>query len=370
MDNQIKPVILKLRSQARELWPENPPTDFAIVRRFLRPYSQVYRIQLLSNPAHANAAPPRFIYAKIMTPGEKFQADPEKYTNRLATEFLAARRLSEALSKTNEYTVVKPVAYYPELLTMVTVEAPGESLSGLIQREGKLTPAIDKMEQLAKHCRRAGLALAAIQKVTMNETRFDPASLAEYIDVRLHRLMESDSVPFTAADRQQILRFLAEAIPAIPAAQLVQCGCHSDYAPFNVLAAPEKITVVDFTMFKVGSVYNDLTYFYHRLEGYLHKPIYRPATIRRMQEAFLQGYVEANGRPTWRAESDLLFKVFWIRHVVNNYSAIMRQRVVITGRHLSLPARLFNRYVFHRYTRWLNDACRYETEEAYDHVRG
>jgi hypothetical protein len=102
-----------------------------------------------------------------------------------------------------------------------------------------------------------------------------------------------------------------------------------------------------------------LSYFYHRLEGYLHKPIYRPQTIRRLQEEFLRGYTEASGhaRREWRVAEDLLFKIFWIKHVVNNYSAIMRQRVVIKGKRVSLPAQLFNRRVFRRYNQWLSEAC-------------
>jgi hypothetical protein len=112
-------------------------------------------------------------------------------------------------------------------------------------------------------------------------------------------------------------------------------------------------------MFKTGSVYNDLTYFYHRLEGYLHKPIYRARTIRRLQDEFLCGYVEKmNGGREWRVADDLLFKLLWIKHVVNNYSAITRQRVVANGKKLSLPVQLFNRHVLRRYNRWLNQFCR------------
>ncbi|MDZ7289561.1 MAG: phosphotransferase [candidate division KSB1 bacterium] len=289
----------------------------------------------------------------------KSQVNTEKYRDRLATEFATARRLHEALRDAKEFAVIKPVTYNPELFAIVSEEAPGESLANLISRKGKLWPSSDKLEQLARHCRRAGQALAAIQQATAEDSRFDPAELLEYIDLRMQRLLKSDRVPFSAVDRQQILRFLESTIPRVPVEQLGVAGSHSDYAPFNLLAAPEKITVADFTMFKTGSVYNDLTYFYHRLAGYLHKPIYRPHTIRCLQDEFLRGYMESrrNGQRAWPITEDLLFKIFWIKHVVNNYSAIMRQRVVLKGRTISLPVQLFNQYVFRRYNHWLNDFC-------------
>jgi aminoglycoside phosphotransferase (APT) family kinase protein len=359
MDKGIEQVVTKLRAKAEALWPEAPPIDFRIVRHFVRPYSNVYRLQLVTRPELPFAAPSRFIYVKILSQRATFQSNPEKYLARLATEFAAGRRLHEALGSAKEFGVVKPVAYYPECLAMITEEAPGESLSNVITRDGRLWPAANKLEQLAAHCRRAGQALAAMQQATREASRYDPAELVEYLDVRMQRLLESARVPFSLADRRQILRFLESVIPAIPVEQLGVSGCHSDYAPFNLLASNDKITVADFTMFKIGSVYNDLTYFYHRLEGYLHKPIYRSQTIRRLQDEFLRGYTEASGHAgrEWRVAEDLLFKIFWIKHVVNNYSAVMRQRVVIKGKRVSLPAQLFNRRVFRRYNQWLNEVC-------------
>lgn len=354
MNSGITAVIANLRAQASELWPEAPPQDFQIVRHAARPYSNVYRLRLKERQT------PRFIYVKILAPRSKSLADPEKHLTRLATEFATGRDLAAAFRDEQEIAIIKPLAYYPELLAMVSEEAPGESLAALINRDGKLWPAAGKLEQLAKHCRRAGKALAAIQQATAVEaSRFDPVELLEYIDARLQRLLESRQTPFSSADHRQITKFLQSALAAIPKAQLGLAGAHSDYAPFNLLATPEKITVADFTMFKRGSVYNDLTYFYHRLEGYLHKPTFRLPTIRRLQEEFLTGYAELSGRhnASARVADDLLFKVFWIKHVVNNYSAIMRQRVVAKGKKPSLPAQLFNQHVFRRYNRWLNQFC-------------
>ena len=351
MNSSITQIITQLRAQANEIWPEAPPKDFRIVRHLVRPYSEVYRLQLVA-PAI------RFVYVKILTPGAKFEKNPEKYLTRLATEFNAARRLQTALQNEAEIAVIKPLAYFPEWLAIITAEASGVTLAELINREGRFWPAAEKLEQLTKHCRRAGQALATMQKVTAEAARFDPTGLLEYIDERLQRLVKSEETPLAATDRQQIIKFLEHAIAAIPMPQLGLCGTHGDYAPFNVLATAEKITVADFTMFKAGSVYNDLTYFYHRLEGYLHKPVFRPATVQRLQEAFVAGYGAAMGNSkSPPGNNDVLFKIFWIKHIVNNYSAIMRRRVLAKGKTPSWPVQLFNRHVFQRYNRCLQQFC-------------
>jgi hypothetical protein len=77
-----------------------------------------------------------------------------------------------------------------------------------------------------------------------------------------------------------------------------------------------------------------------------------------LQNEFLRGYVEFGPAEDWRVEEDALFKIFWIKHVVNNYSAIMRGRVMIRKGKVSFSAQLFNRHVFRRYNRWLHEICR------------
>lgn len=351
MNSSITQIIAQLRAQANEIWPEAPPKDFHIVRHLVRPYSDIYRLQLVAPAA-------RFVYVKILTPGMKFEKNPEKYLSRLATEFNAARRLQAALKDECEIAVIKPLAYFPEWLAIVTDEAAGVSLAELINRDGRFWPTTEKLEQLIQHCRRAGQALAMMQKVTVETARFNPAELLEYIDERLQRLVKSEETPLSTVDRQQIIKFLKHAIPTIPGPQLDLCGTHGDYAPFNVLATAEKITVADFTMFKAGSVYNDLTYFYHRLEGYLHKPVFRPATIEKLQDAFVAGYGTMVGNSKSQpGNNDVLFKIFWIKHIVNNYSAIMRRRVLAKGKTPSWPVQLFNRHVFQRYNRYLQQFC-------------
>lgn len=341
-------VIQRLLSEAKKLWPDAPAPAISITQKFSRPYSTVYRLQFRSAGESSSPA----LYAKVFRPSAKNLQNQQKYLQRLQTEFEVAQQLRAALPEQAQFAFVRPVAYYPELLALVTEESRGRVLAEIISDACKPWALRKALEQTVLHCRRAGQALAAMQAATRSATPFDPDEFLDYVKLRLQRLLESTSVPFSSNDYKLVRNFLERALLVLPAEQLTQCGCHSDYAPFNLLADEERVTVLDFSMFKTGSCYNDVTYFHHRVEGYLHKPIYRTDAIRTVQRAFLEGYNAACGRTQNPVENDLLFRVLWMKHVINNYSAIMRNRVG-RGKRVSLTLRAFNQHIFRRYNEWL-----------------
>lgn len=354
----IEEVIQRLLAQAAALWPEAPPQKIAITGQIKRPYSTSFRLALLpADPGNA-PRPPQAVYAKIINPTRKNSGGTQKYAERLQREFEIPRLLHTRLSPAPDLGLVRPVTYYSDLLCLITEEAPGRMLAELIAATATRWRPRRAWQNTALHCRRAGRLLAALQAATPEAHVLAGSELLEYVEVRLQRLVENPDIPFSKAHAGAVRRYLEKMLGQIPAEQLRQCGCHSDYAPFNLLASTERLTVFDFAMFKTGSIYNDAAYFCHRLQGYLHKPTFSAAAIHALQQAFLDGYNQAAGRGQQRLEQDLMFRVFLIKHALNNYSAIMRKRVAGgPAAHLSLPVRLFNRRVYRRYNEWLLRAC-------------
>ncbi len=350
-------VIARLRAEATQLWPETPPATITCAQKFSRPYSTVYRLLLNYPPGPIAPARPRALYAKIFRPSQKNLQQQQKYLDRLQIEFEVAAHLHERLHAEPGIGIVRPLAYYPDLLALVTEEAPGENLADIVSAACKRWALRNTLHQAVLHCHRAGTALAAMQVATEQTERGEASEILEYIDVRLQRLRASEAVPFSEADYKRVRHFLEQTLQRVPRAQLAQCGCHCDYAPFNLLADNARVTVLDFSMYKVGSCYNDVTYFHHRLQSYLHKPIFNPAAIRTVQSAFLEGYNQALGRERDPIEKDLMFRVMWMKHVINNYSALMRNRVG-GGRREALPVRMFHQHVFRRYNAWLQHMSR------------
>lgn len=346
-------VVQRLLSEAERLWPAAPPHAITIAKAFPRPYSTVYRLHVGGEGGVCSTV----LYAKVFRSSVKNLHNQQKYLERLRTEFEVAQQLGAAFPDHSQFAFVRPVAYYPELLALVTEEARGRVLAELISEACKPWSLRKTLADAVLHCRRAGHALAALQSVTRSTEPFDGHALLEYVQIRMQRLLESTVVPFSSSDYKRTLDFFENTLRRIPQEQLGQCGCHCDYAPFNLLADDERVTVLDFSMFKVGSRYNDVTYFHHRVEGYLHKPIFRAPAIRLIQHAFLEGFNEGSGGARAPVEKDLLFRVLWMKHVINNYSAIMRNRVG-GGRRVSLAVSAFHRRIFKRYNEWLVRMCR------------
>lgn len=353
MAEAIAEVVRRLTATASPaLWQEAPAGRIARAGEIKRAYSTVYRLRI----EEAGGRATRFIYAKVYKLAPKHRDNPAKPQAKLRTEFEAAQRLHASLNGSHHYGVVRPLAYYPDLLAIVTEEAQGEPIANLIETACKRWHKRDKHTAVLTACRLAGAALAAIQRATGEAQPYQPEELLEYVDIRLQRLVAGEA-PFNETHRHLVRRCLETMIASVPAAQLGQCGCHGDYAPFNVLAGPAGVTVMDFAMFKPGSLYNDVTYFHHRLQGYLHKPVFAAPAIQAAQQAFLAGYNRGAGREQQPIEQDVLFRLFWIKHVINNYSAIMRKKVMTLRDRLSPAVYLFNRHVFRCYNQWLMQMC-------------
>lgn len=353
MAEAIQEVIRRLSSpETTALWRGAKPGKIALTGKLQRAYSTIYRLQVESAEEQAS----RLVYAKVYKLSPRHRDNPTKPRAKLKNEFETAQKLQAHLNGSRQYAVVKPIAYYLDLLSIVTEDAQGAPLADALESCCKLWHDSNKLEEALRACRRAGEALAAIQRATVEPQKYNPFELLEYVDIRLQRLVQGEA-PFSQSNRKQVLKFLEKAIAQVPADQYGQCGCHGDYAPFNILVGPAGVTVMDFATFKTGSIYNDVAYFHHRVEGYLHKPSFDVEAIRRAQSAFLAGYNHGAGREQQLIENDLLFKIFWIKHVINNYSAVMRKKVMTMRDRLSLAVYLFNRHVFRRYNQWLMQMC-------------
>lgn len=342
----------RLLAEAAQLWPEAPPVALTLAKTFSRPYSTVYRFLLEREKGNLANSSPRALYVKVFRPSQKNLQNQQKYLDRLQTEFEIARELHARLQDEPQIAIVRPVAYYADLLALVTEEAAGVGLAEILSSTCKHWSLRNALHQAVLHCRRAGLALAAMQAATLESRRLDVDELLAYVEVRLQRMRENAAAEFSSANEQRVRRFLEHALGKAPRAQLEQCGCHCDYAPFNVLADKARVTVLDFSMYKIGSRYNDVTYFHHRVEGFLHKPTFSAGAIRTVQSAFLEGYNQGAGREREPIENDLLFRVLWMKHVINNYSAVMRNRVG-QGKQESWAVAAFHRRVMRRYNEWL-----------------
>lgn len=301
-----------------------------------RPSSEVIRVELRRHESE-----PTYVVVKLFIPRRGSFDVIKILKEKVRHDFGVTRRFFEAFKDYKDYSTAEPIMCLPEMLAVVMKESRGRNLRDLIAKNARFYPSKVTIHKLLEQSYRCGEWLRIFQGLT-EESIGDRLSLPDFIediDLRLRRLEEGEW--FGRGSRSRILRYLEKQATFVEESDLRLCGVHADFSPSNVLVNGNEVIVLDFTMYRIGSVYHDLTYFHRYFENFLHKPIFRPGTIAALQHSFLQGY----GKTVSPASP--IFKLFKMRHVICHFVGIVNP----SGS--SLHERLLSRRVAQRYRKWL-----------------
>ncbi|MGH9372555.1 MAG: phosphotransferase [Vicinamibacterales bacterium] len=266
------------------------------LRRIDGPYSSVQHVRIRT-PTRTT-----FAYIKVLMPRRPGQEGLAQVDRMLKREYLATQALHEALQQDRNTGAVRPLAWLPEHRALVTEEVSGRPLAEL------LDDSHHSADELAAILARVGGWIRMYQKVVDATGVIDLAERRVYVDDRLALL---EGRVLSAADRQATLdRFdalVAEiGTPAVPAVAI-----HADLNPLNVIVDERgRTTVLDFTMAKTGTVYNDLTHLYFHLGLKAARYPARRPEIHALQQALMAGYA-----PTVSVEEPL-FRLMLLQHGV------------------------------------------------------
>lgn len=321
-----------------------PNYKFEVIKFYKRPYSDLYEVRIRSGNHQKN------IFIKRYKSKDNSQQSLLNLQNQIINEYNIGNMLDKIIERYPEYNIIKPIKYSLEYLSSVTEKTSGIPLGSIIEKELKLFPTTQKLNRIKKLCFKCGKLIKIIQKHTLKMDKFDPRALIDYIEPRLKRL--SNSIPiFKEYLSQDILRYFERQIPNINNSDLKIAGVHGDFDPFNILIENEAIKLLDFADFHYESIYRDVTYFYQRLESFLHKPIFRPKIIYTLQEVFCRGYNSNLDK------SKPIFILFRIIHVINNMNSIVHLKTVPNGKKLPFYKKIFNKQILNLYIRWLSEIC-------------
>ena len=303
-----------------------------------REWSQVARLRVETPTGD------RYLFAKVMKPRGEGQEAIAGATARLQHDFDVTLRAAAAFRAWTDLRAVEPAACYPELLAVITREAPGEPLEGVIARQAAWPAAAGKLARLDMTLSRAGRWVAAFQQVASSgpPSPMDLGATREYIDVRLKKLVALPRASFSEADRRTVLGYFDRRAREVAPADLVDVPVHGDITPSNIMATADRVTVLDFGMAARGSRYLDIARLYSQLEFYTAKPQYRPAVIGRLQRAALEGF-----DPSLRADHPL-FEICVVQHVVCHLLSHSR-------RPGPFPASVYSSHQCRRHRRWLRE---------------
>lgn len=326
-EETFAPVLARLSSQSEELFNARPMV-FETLQRLDRPASQLLRGRVRGPQGSVG------IFVKVSRPEFATPAQVE-------ADYRASLRAHAHLTHGSGLSVARPIACYPELLAVVTEEAPGQTLASLLRRAFTWPPRRAHFEALGSAMERLGRWLAAFHKMDLRKGAVSLPQMRGYLDDRLQSLVKGRRSWFGAAHREAVLRLFDSLASLVPADQLDEVPLHDDFCPDNVLAADDSVHAIDLGSNR-GAKLHDLTYLFLYLEVLKSKPLVPTAAVQRLQEALLRGYDPAVH------PSQALFQLFVLQHTIC-------ELVVQTDPRRKRLSTLYSQFLWGAHLRWIRN---------------
>lgn len=260
--------------------------------QILNPYSKVLCIRLTSDEWSKRV----FVKLPLKPIDPARLAHATKLENSsVRKEFEALRALAPiaapATSGAGACTVT-PLAYYADLLALVTIEAEGRTLRAEYSRQTRLVSLPGARQSVVDRVALCGDWLRLFHASTSQGFGgFDLDELLAYNKTRLARLRKHAPAVISVDDEVGIVRAATKLAQSIPGRSLRISGRHNDFASHNIIACSGGgIRVLDFTMFDNGGNGFDVCNFWFELEMLKCDPSYSWQLLSRLQAVFLERY--------------------------------------------------------------------------------
>jgi hypothetical protein len=248
------------------------------------PYSSVLCVQLTRD--HWSQ---RF-FAKL--PRKPGQAAAGVLAELMRKEFELLRSLGLQNSEAGAVGTVEPLAYYPDVPSLVTIEAVGRTLRREYSLYARVGTGRRAQEGLLQRVDLCGQWLAGFHARTASGfSGFDVDELLSYCRVRLDRLSKLRSPPLSTSETSSLERAALAASQQMSAGSLRVSGRHNDFASHNIIASRGSgIRVLDFMAYDEGVNAFDVCNFWLELELLKFDPTYSSGLLSAMQSVFLGAY--------------------------------------------------------------------------------
>jgi hypothetical protein len=276
----VHPVKELLLQAQLQLGCKSPPTVTQI-DEIDCPYSHISRLTLECDGRSRIAYLKRPKMAGIVDEAAK---------RRIIAEYQILERFSEQFAAHPQFSVVRPIAVFPDQLAVLMEAAPGISLMKLLGRGAKWYSR-GQSKMLERYCSLSGQWLREFQSSTRREgEQLNLKRLVGYCDARFDVLIAGRCAGIDQAFKARYEAGLRKRYQASKAEVDVIVGCHHDFSPHNIFVSADRVCVIDFGQFDHDSHLYDACRFWFQLECMKSSPFYRRSTIERLQDAFFSGY--------------------------------------------------------------------------------
>jgi len=146
-------------------------------------------------------------------------------------------------------------------------------------------------EAMERYCRLAGEWLREFQSLTRQSSReFNLERLVGYCDARFYVLISDARTGIDEPFRARFEAALRRRHQENKAKLDLITGCHHDYSPHNIIAARDRISVIDFGEFNYDCYLYDVCRFWFQLECMKSSPLFRTARVAGLQATFLSAF--------------------------------------------------------------------------------
>ena len=337
LQRRYERIVARLSEDHERYFDEPMPPVFTPILSIRRPSSELVKCHVQTTRRSLN------LYVKFFLVKKDSAEYYERVTRRIQQDAEITSELYKTLAPTSLYAVPRIVACFLEDRVMVMEESEGQPLLDLIMQKGRGNPSTAALDELTEYCHNIGAWLKNFQYLTRTTTKqtIHWDDFIEYINIRLAKL-ESSPRFLKRGNPESIRHALKKILQDAPQNEFFSCGVHSDLALSNILVKTDRITVLDFSMYKIDCHYNDPAYFYTRLDNLLYQPFFKKYVIREIQESFLSSYESKN------AIENLIFRSYYIRHKIN-YLVDLAMTY-----HLPMIKRYYQNYQFRRCLRDVN----------------
>ena len=210
--------------------------------------------------------------------------------DQASIEYKILTQLYSSFSTVKGCSVPRPIAVFPELGAFLMEYVDGHDLAQDLWSVHYCSRRAE-FNKLQEHMHLCGLWLRHFQQFTgMQHT--DPSTLdriVEHCDNRLRVIEESGDRRCPRDFRRKATQFIEHQVQRLSDTEVLVTGCHSDFGPWNLMAYPQGVTVIDFFGYHQAPFPIDVLSMLVYLECLRYGIANSGFRLRKLKECFLTG---------------------------------------------------------------------------------